>query len=84
VSISITHKTKHKKEELRDMPTPSKLAIDTAALQRLIKEEKSYKNEKVQQEQRLKKLQDAQAANEEDETGNREFMIRQEVIISSV
>lgn len=66
------------------MPTPSKLAIDTAALQRLIKEEKSYKNEKVQQEQRLKKLQDAQAANEEDETGNREFMIRQEVIISSV
>ena len=38
------------------MAPPSQLAIATSALQRLLKEEKSYHTELAQQEARIKKL----------------------------
>jgi tubulin-specific chaperone A len=55
------------------MPAPSKLAIHTAALLRLVKEEASYHKEQEGQEERIKRLDD----DTEDE--NREFLIKQEV-----
>ena len=55
------------------MPAPSKLAIQTAALLRLVKEEASYHKEQEGQEERLKKLEDEPA----DE--NKEYLLRQEV-----
>jgi tubulin-specific chaperone A len=55
------------------MPAPSKLAIQTAALLRLVKEEASYHKEQEGQEERLKKLEDGPA----DE--NKEYLIKQEV-----
>jgi len=39
------------------MPAPSKLAISTSVVQRLVKEEASYRKEEKQQEARIEKLQ---------------------------
>jgi hypothetical protein len=55
------------------MAPPSKLAIATSSLQRLIKEEASYHKEAVQQEARIKKIE----ADESDE--NKEYILKQEV-----
>lgn len=57
------------------MAPPSKLAIATGSVNRLVKEEASYHKELVQQEERITKLQ----ASEGDE--NKEYTLRQEVII---
>ena len=54
------------------MPTPSKLAIHTAALLRLVKEEASYHKEQTAQEKRIKSLEDEPA----DE--NSDYLIKQE------
>lgn len=68
------------------MPPPSPLAIATSSLQRLVKEEASYHAEQKQQEERIQKLEgrvDGGAGDEpeedEEERGNREFGLRQEV-----
>ncbi|KAJ4319753.1 tubulin folding cofactor A [Neodidymelliopsis sp. IMI 364377] len=54
------------------MPPPSKLAIATGSVNRLVKEEASYHKELVQQEERIKKLE----ASEGDD--NKEYTLRQE------
>lgn len=58
------------------MPRPSELAISTSALNRLVKEESSYRKELANQEARLKKLEQSDKA---DEDGNREYNLKQEV-----
>jgi tubulin-specific chaperone A len=55
------------------MPPPSKLAIATGSVKRLIKEEASYHKEITHQEARIKKLE----AGSEDE--NAEYQLKQEV-----
>jgi len=60
------------------MPPPSKLAVATSSLLRLIKEEASYHKEMAQQEARIKKLE----AGSEDE--NAEYLLKQEVRASSM
>ena len=54
------------------MAPPSKLAITTSAVQRLVREEASYYKEAQQQEERIKKLESS--AEEE----NKAYMIGQE------
>ncbi|KAL1609531.1 tubulin folding cofactor A [Nothophoma quercina] len=54
------------------MAPPSKLAVATGSVTRLVKEEASYHKELVQQEERIKKLE----ASEGDE--NKEYTLRQE------
>jgi tubulin-specific chaperone A len=55
------------------MGPPSKVAIATGSVNRLVKEEASYHKEIVQQEERIKKL-DESAGDE-----NKEYILRQEV-----
>jgi plastocyanin len=55
------------------MPPPSKVAIATGSVLRLVKEEASYHKETVQQEERIKKLEES--AGDE----NKEYTLRQEV-----
>lgn len=55
------------------MAPPSKLAVATGSVTRLVKEEASYHKELVQQEERIKKLE----ASEGDH--NKEYTLRQEV-----
>ena len=61
------------------MPPPSPLHIATQSVQRLLKEETSYRKELTQQGERVKKLGDEVAAGGSSEDGNAEFMLRQEV-----
>jgi tubulin-specific chaperone A len=60
------------------MAPPSPLAIATSSLLRLIKEEASYHKELQQQEARIRKLETQDKSLDEDE-GNVEFLLRQEV-----
>lgn len=55
------------------MAPPSKVAIATGSVNRLVKEEASYHKESAQQEERIKKLE----ASEGDE--NKEYTLKQEV-----
>jgi tubulin-specific chaperone A len=55
------------------MPPPSKLAVATSSLIRLVKEEASYYKEMEQQEARIKKLE----LGSDDE--NAEYLLKQEV-----
>jgi tubulin-specific chaperone A len=55
------------------MAPPSKVAIATGSVLRLVKEEASYHKEIAQQEERIKKLE----SSEGDE--NKEYTLRQEV-----
>jgi tubulin-specific chaperone A len=57
------------------MAPRSQLEITTSSVIRLVKEEASYHNELIQQEARIKKLEGAQAGEDE----NQEYMIKQEV-----
>ncbi|KAH7081497.1 tubulin binding cofactor A [Paraphoma chrysanthemicola] len=54
------------------MPPPSKVAIATGSVLRLVKEEASYHKEIAQQEERIKKLEES--AGDE----NKEYTLRQE------
>ena len=56
------------------MPSPSQLSIATSAVNRLLKEEVTYRKELADQEQRLKQMQDAK-----DDDENRDFNIEQGV-----
>lgn len=62
------------------MPAPTPLAIVTSSVQRLLKEEATYRTELESQERRLRNLQ----AETEDEDGNRGFLIGQEVSVISI
>ncbi|KAL8632476.1 hypothetical protein Q9189_001747 [Teloschistes chrysophthalmus] len=57
------------------MPAPTPLAIATSSVQRLLKEEATYRTELESQEKRLRNLQSEQGG---DEDGNRGFLIGQE------
>jgi len=59
------------------MPQPSQLNIATSSLTRLVKEEKSYHKELEQQQARIAKLEAGEGG--EDEDGNGEFVLAQEV-----
>ncbi len=61
------------------MPAPSQLAIATSSLQRLGKEEASYHKELEQQKKSIEKLEKNQTEEAEDERGNQEFQLKQEV-----
>lgn len=54
----------------------SPVAIATASVTRLVKEEASYRSELQQQQERVRKL---EAAAGDDDDGNREYVLRQEV-----
>jgi tubulin-specific chaperone A len=56
------------------MPAPSKIAIATSVLNRLIKEETSYHKEAESQQKRITKLETDPSDDE-----NAEFTLRQEV-----
>jgi hypothetical protein len=55
------------------MAPPSKLAVATGSVTRLVKEEASYHKEIVQQHERIKKLEASEGDN------NKEYTLRQEV-----
>jgi len=57
------------------MPAPTKLAIATSSVKRLVKEEASYHKELAQQQGRIEKLE--QSANDEEI----EYQLKQEVVI---
>lgn len=66
------------------MPAPSPLAIATNSLTRLTKEATSYYVEKEQQKKEIAKLEAKLAKEQEDDeekddTGNDEFMLKQQV-----
>jgi len=57
------------------MPAPTKLAIATSSVKRLVKEESSYHKELAQQQERIEKLE--QSTNDEEI----EYQLKQEVVI---
>jgi hypothetical protein len=71
----VRQKTTTQNHSATKMPPPSKVAIATGSVLRLVKEEASYHKEIVQQEERIKKL--------EESTGdsNKEYTLKQEVLI---
>jgi hypothetical protein len=60
------------------MPAPSKVAIATGSVLRLVKEEASYHKEIAQQEERIQKLQDSVG------DSNKEYTLKQEVCFISM
>jgi len=69
--------SKHQQQIQQEvMAPPSKLAVATSSVRRLVKEEASYHKEIVQQESRIKKLEDNLENNED---GNAEYQLKQEV-----
>ncbi|VUC28669.1 unnamed protein product [Clonostachys rosea] len=60
------------------MPAPSPLVIATGAVLRLVKEENSYHKELVDQEKKVKALEDKIASGQGSEDGNDEYMLKQQ------
>ncbi|KAL8873591.1 MAG: hypothetical protein Q9174_000957, partial [Haloplaca sp. 1 TL-2023] len=56
------------------MPPPSPLAICCSSVQRLLKEETTYRTELASQERRLQNLE----SDDGEDDGNREYLIKQE------
>ena len=61
------------------MPAPSQLTIATSSVLRLLKEELSYHKELVDQEAKVKILEEKIKNGQSSEDGNDEFMLRQQV-----
>ena len=61
------------------MPPPSQLAIATSSLQRLTKEEASYHKELQMQQRRIDQLEKEQTEETDEDRGNHEFQLKQEV-----
>jgi tubulin-specific chaperone A len=61
------------------MPAPSQLAIATSSLQRLTKEEASYHKELQMQKARIDRLEKEQTEETDEDRGNHEFQLKQEV-----
>ena len=59
------------------MAPRSQLQITTSSVIRLVKEEASYQNEMIQQGERIKKLENGQGGDDE----NQEYLLKQEVCI---
>jgi tubulin-specific chaperone A len=65
------------------MPPPTQLSIGASSLQRLVKEEKSYHSEMEMQQKSIDRLEKLRAEEEADEErGNHEFLLRQEVCLN--
>jgi tubulin-specific chaperone A len=66
------------------MSPPSQLSIATSSLQRLIKEEASYHREMEMQQKSIDRLERREQDEEEEEaeSGNREYLLGQEVCFS--
>ena len=62
------------------MPPPSPLSITTSSINRLLKEESSYRTELAAQQKRIQQLEKEDGA-EDAEEGNRDFSLRQEVSV---
>lgn len=73
IPLNSFHKTLHQ----HTMAPPSQLAIATSSINRLLKEETSYRTELNNQQSRLEKLLAGNGTNEDVE--NTEFQLRQEV-----
>jgi len=56
------------------MPPPSQLSIATSSINRLVKEETTYRTELASQERRLAQTEDTKDGDD----GNREFRVKQE------
>ena len=69
-SSLLLHHTVHKP----NMPPPSQLSIATSAVNRLLKEEVTYRTELANQEKRLTQMEEDKGDDE-----NREFGLKQEV-----
>lgn len=64
------------------MPPPSPLSIATSSINRLLKEESSYRTELANQQRRIEGLETRTGTgtgDDAEEEGNREFSLRQEV-----
>jgi tubulin-specific chaperone A len=61
------------------MPGPTPLHIAAQAVQRLLKEEEYYEKELAQQEKQVKKLEDDFKNGVNDEDGNAEYVLKQNV-----
>ena len=61
------------------MPAPSQLVIATSSVLRLLKEEVSYRKELVDQEAKVKVLEEKVKSGQASEDGNDEFMLKQQV-----
>jgi len=61
------------------MPQPSPLAIATSSLQRLAREESSYHKELEMQQRSIERLEKSQEDEDDEEKGNAEFKLKQEV-----
>ena len=61
------------------MPAPSQLTIATSSVLRLLKEEISYHKELVDQEAKVKILEEKIKSGQSSEDGNDEFMLKQQV-----
>lgn len=65
------------------MAPPTPLSIATSSVKRLVKEEASYHREVEEQTKRIQRLEaEAKEAGGEDDDGNREYMLKQEVCLS--
>ncbi len=62
------------------MAPPSRLAVATSSLQRLLKEESSYYKEVAQQEAHIKQLEQEPSDGDE----NAEFQLKQEVLLQRI
>ena len=61
------------------MAPPSELAIATSSVNRLLKEEKSYRTELQNQQKRVDKLEAGGEEDEDEDVGNVDFRLKQEV-----
>lgn len=61
------------------MPPPSQLAIATSSVNRLLKEEASYHKELADQEAQVKALEEKIKSGQDNDDGNGEFMLKQQV-----
>ena len=61
------------------MAPPSQLSIATSSIDRLLKEESSYRLELAHQQNHLEKLQFGGPGGVEDVPGNSEFLVKQQV-----
>lgn len=66
-----------------EMPAPSRLAIASSSVLRLLKEEVSYHKELVDEEAKIKILEERVKSGQDDEEGNGEFMLKQQVCLPS-
>lgn len=61
------------------MPSPSPIVIATGAVNRLLKEEETYKKELLAEEAKLKAQEEKIKSGQDDEDGNATYILKQQV-----